>query len=736
MDKLKTLFPHFISSLLNSYTQIFFSNNKKFALVLMLVSFFDLNCGTSGLLGLVTANLAAYLIGFNRLNIRAGMYGFNALLVGLGLGLFFQPNPAFFLVVAFSSLLTLFITVTLEGIFYKYGLPFLSLPFLAGIWMVTLATRQFESLHISERGIFSMNEMYEMGGLKMVDLYNWFNNTDLPISLVIYFRSLGAILFQYHMFPGVLIALGLLYNSRISFMLSLLGFYSAYFYYQLIGANFNELNYGYIGFNFILTAIAIGGFFVISSRYSLLWVLLLTPVISFIISSTSVFLWTYQLSIFSLPFNFTVLLFLYILKFRERSLLKPEMVYVQQYSPEKNLYSQLNYQSRFSQANYFGLSLPFYGEWVVTQGHNGEHTHREGWKHAWDFEIQDEEQKLHKGEGKAKEDYYCFNKPVLAPADGWVVEVVDYIEDNDVGGMNIGQNWGNTIIIKHLEGLFTKISHLKQDSFKVKKGDFIRKGDIIAACGNSGRSPRPHIHFQVQATPFIGSKTLDYPVSHFMLHTEKGHDFKSYSRPTENQVISNVSRNNTLSKAFTFIPGQKVAFEAESPESLKGKVFTWEVMSDYYNNTFLYDEETDSKAYFKNDGSLFTFTGFDGDKKSLLFAFYIGAYKVLTGFYKGLEIKDTYPPSDLNNKLLIYLQDFLAPFFLFMHSHYSMTYDFIEDDLGSSTLTLSSRASVSIGKKSTTKMSFNFVISQDKISSFTIQQSKQVIKVKEINTNA
>ncbi|MCK7534439.1 MAG: urea transporter [Marinilabiliales bacterium] len=123
-----------------------------------------------------------------------------------------------------------------------------------------------------------MNEMYMLGGYD--------HGQDLrvvqPVSTCrsrssIYFRSLGAIFFQYHLFPGLLIAIGLLIYSRIAFTLSLLGFYAAYAFYQLVGADMTTLSYSYIGFNFILTAIAIGGFFIIPSWYSFLWVILLTP---------------------------------------------------------------------------------------------------------------------------------------------------------------------------------------------------------------------------------------------------------------------------------------------------------------------------------------------------------------------------------------------------------------------------------------------------------------------------
>jgi len=313
--------------------------------------------GLSGLLAVVFSNILAYVIGFNRNNIKSGYYGFNSLLVGLGLGVFYQPGLEYFILLIFVAFLTLFLTIMVEGVIGKYGLPFLSFSFLLSIWLVTLASRQFTTLKVSEIGIYALNDMFSLGGLSMVKVYNWFNMLPWPDTVKLYFKSLGAILFQYHLVPGILLAIGLLIYSRISFTLSVLGFFSAYLYYNFIGADFNELSYGYIGFNFILTSIAIGGFFIIPSKYSYLWVILLTPLISIFLTSTNVFFNLFQLSVYSLPFNIIVVLFLYILKFRERFYSKPQIVSYQQYSPEKNLYSHLNYNQRFGKSAFFSLSL-------------------------------------------------------------------------------------------------------------------------------------------------------------------------------------------------------------------------------------------------------------------------------------------------------------------------------------------------------------------------------------------
>ena len=111
---------------------------------------------------------------------------------------------------------------------------------------------------------------------------------------------------------------------------------------------------------------------------------------------------------------------------------------------------------------YLPLSLPIMGEWMVSQGYDGSMTHKGDWAKALDFVILDDELKTFRLPASEPSHFYAFNKPVLAPADGYVEEVIDYVEDNQIGKNNTAQNWGNTIIIRHTTGLFSKLSHLKK----------------------------------------------------------------------------------------------------------------------------------------------------------------------------------------------------------------------------------------------------------------------------------
>ena len=692
----------FFSGVLNSYSQVFFSDNKLFSAILLIVTFVDPFAGFYGLFSVLFTNLIGLRLGFNKHVIAKGLYGFNSLLVGLGLGIYFAPGWHLLLIVMLAAVLTLFISVTAEGVIGKYALPYLSVPFVISIWIVTLATRDLTALGVSQRGVYTLNELYQIGGSTLVWMYESWQRIGLTPSLRVYFISLGAIFFQYNLISGVIIAGGLLYYSRIAFILSLLGFYSAFLFYEIVGANLDELNYSYIGFNYILTSIAVGGFFIIPSISSFICVICIIPLVALLTMSLSTVFAVFFLPVYSLPFNVTVLLFLYVLKFRTKNANQLQTLFYQYNYPEKNLYAFRNASERFAHLFDVQVKLPFFGEWTVTQAYDGEHTHRGEWRHALDFEILDEEGMSYRGEGDDCSDYYCFDKAVLAPADGTIEEVTDGIEDNNIGDVNIVHNWGNTIIIQHTDGLYSKLSHLKENSVTVKRGEKVKQGQPIAKCGNSGRSQVPHLHFQLQATPYIGSKTIEYPVSHYILKQEKEFEFRSYDTPEKGQKIRNVEVNALIKNAFNLVPGRKIKIE-ENRNGKKGST-EWEVEISVYNKAYIVCKNTGSKAWFENDGTILYFTHFEGDKSSLLYYFYLAAYKVQQGFYQDISLEDIYPVNLLFSKAVLFFQDLIAPFFIFLKAVYHINYFYIDNILSPEKIMLKSEAaSFVFGKPSDSK---------------------------------
>lgn len=78
--------------------------------------------------------------------------------------------------------------------------------------------------------------------------------------------------------------------------------------------------------------------------------------------------------------------------------------------------------------------------------------------------------------------------PVRAAAAGEVV----YADHRLTG-------YGNLIIVRHSHDMFTAYAHNQRNL--VRKGQRVKRGDVIARVGHTGRATGPHLHFEVRRGP-------------------------------------------------------------------------------------------------------------------------------------------------------------------------------------------------------------------------------------------
>lgn len=171
----------------------------------------------------------------------------------------------------------------------------------------------------------------------------------------------------------------------------------------------------------------------------------------------------------------------------------------------------LRYRSQLPNPNSYvspiKYSLPFSGNWMVVNG-GIEKAVSHSWsiptqRYAYDFLILDENSKSFQGDHQNASNYYCYSKPILAPADGSVIEIGNGSPDSRVAGNGQidcagGDIRGNYILICHAKAEYSLLAHLQPGSIGVKVGDTVKRGQIIAYCGNSGNSSEPHLHFHIQ----------------------------------------------------------------------------------------------------------------------------------------------------------------------------------------------------------------------------------------------
>jgi murein DD-endopeptidase MepM/ murein hydrolase activator NlpD len=100
--------------------------------------------------------------------------------------------------------------------------------------------------------------------------------------------------------------------------------------------------------------------------------------------------------------------------------------------------------------------------------------------------------------------------PIYAPADA----VVETVRPSSKG-------FGNFLTLRHSFGFMSSYAHLSK--FKVRSGQFVSKGDLIATCGNSGNSTGPHLHYEVRflGRPLNPRYTMEWTPENFNYLFEK-----------------------------------------------------------------------------------------------------------------------------------------------------------------------------------------------------------------------
>lgn len=103
----------------------------------------------------------------------------------------------------------------------------------------------------------------------------------------------------------------------------------------------------------------------------------------------------------------------------------------------------------------------------------------------------------------SKENFYSFKQEIIAPLYGIIMAIENNYKDTKILHnrpiiSDVKDKRGNYIIIKHKNNEYSLIYHILKNSFKVKVGDIVKTGQVIALVGNSGNTNGPHIHFQVQ----------------------------------------------------------------------------------------------------------------------------------------------------------------------------------------------------------------------------------------------
>lgn len=614
-EEVKNLF----RSLFNSYSDIFFIKGIVSGLIILVITLINYNAGVSGMLSVIAAYSVARLLGYQTTFLSTGYFTYNALLVGLAIGYMFEISLLSVLMIIIAGSLTMIITIVTAQVFYQlFGLQILSVPFIIVSILVYLSSASFTNLYVA--GLYSQSLVLNL------DIFPfWFSG---------YLKALGAIIFMPNEITGLLISALLLLSSRILFVLSLAGYLVGIVIYGMFTGSIETASQDVSSFNYILIAMAIGGIFNIPSLQSYALAFLGVSFATLIASAGHVFLAQYGLPIFTLPFTIVTLSFIYTLNF----LNYPLRTQVYKGTPEQNLEHYLSTKERFVTSQ-VALSLPFKGRWYSWQGFDGDWTHKGLYKYAYDFVICDSDNKTYLNEGIKLTDYYCFGKEVLSPVRGRVVKVVHYLPDNPIGSVDTVNNWGNEIVIEDSRGYIVRLAHFANNAIYVVEGQWLDVGTVLGLCGNSGNSPQPHIHIQVQVDYLPSAATLPF----VFVNYEQLNKFHVSGLPQVHSNVSHCQFDLYYDQVTNFVLDDVLVFDVYLKDE---KIDTLELRVRMSDLSSYYFESNKGRLYFGKQYGNFYFYGCEGNDQYLKY-FYLALSMLPLSYAPGLTWQD-----NINNSLL------------------------------------------------------------------------------------
>lgn len=249
----RNFFVGFVNDVLRGFGQVFFQNSP-ISGALFLIGLFVGGWAMGGyaLLAVVVSTLTAYWLGIARSAISAGLFGYNAALVGVALAFYLDDNSMLPLYVIFGGLAACIVSAAVGNLLSQWGIPALTGPFVVTIWIFALGIYGFGEIDPSANSQAPALPTLASDGRSSLSFEQVYNGI---------FKGVSEVYFQNSIWIGVIFLLGILASSHIDFFMALAGSIIGLAAGWFLGVDQNSLTLGLMGYNGVLTMIALGGLF-------------------------------------------------------------------------------------------------------------------------------------------------------------------------------------------------------------------------------------------------------------------------------------------------------------------------------------------------------------------------------------------------------------------------------------------------------------------------------------------
>lgn len=239
------------------------------------------------IIGVVASTLTAIILKADRGLIRDGLFGFNGALVALALVAFTSedfragaiPSVAMLIYLICAAAFTTMAFASLAALLGPHKIAPLTMPFVLVGWLFLFAVLKFDAIDAGPMAKPVSPDQFSYG--MPYDLRTWYEGIG---------TSIGQIFFQDNWIAGYIILVGIAINSRISAAMGLLGAVIGTVVAVIFGGPEGAIRDGLFGYNAALTAIALGGFFLVMTWSSFLYAIFGAVVSAWLWASVAIFL--------------------------------------------------------------------------------------------------------------------------------------------------------------------------------------------------------------------------------------------------------------------------------------------------------------------------------------------------------------------------------------------------------------------------------------------------------------
>lgn len=259
-------FPEWV---LRGIGQVDFQNNWLTGVVILAAVFYNSWIyGVDCILGTAVATLTAMVLRANKDLIRSGLFSFSGALLAIGVNAYLSsdftsgavPSWRLYLYIVVGSVLTAIITAAFMTALGPAKVPTFTWPFNITGWFLVFAVLKFSFVHAGP--LLSPAFPLAFHGTGAYTATVWYKGIG---------NGIAEVFFQNNWITGYIMAFALLINTRIGALMAIGGSALGVATAMVLGAQASTIQAGLFGYNDVLTAMALGGFFFVLNYRGFIW---------------------------------------------------------------------------------------------------------------------------------------------------------------------------------------------------------------------------------------------------------------------------------------------------------------------------------------------------------------------------------------------------------------------------------------------------------------------------------